>query len=1185
MGMDVLNTPLQGLNLVEASAGTGKTHTLTTLYLRLVLERELEPDAILVMTYTKAATAELKQRIRGRLATLRDGLKSGEFKDETLAGLAAAQPDPQRALQLLELALAGFDQAAIFTIHGFCQRVLTEQAFETGQAFHSELVPDQLPRLQEVVDDFWRREVDALPPLFLQAFRRQVAGPEALLSQIRFALGKPYLEVRSADWPDDLASLESEALTARDELQARWSEEAGEILSLLSNNRVMNGRRYRADYLASWSTQLSDWLQASPYEPPFGKAERFTPGYIAESVKKGQQAPEHVFFARFEAYLQLTASCTHAFNQAWSALLARCYQYTVRELPRRQAEAGEWSYDDLLLQLQRALEGAGGANLAGLLRHRYPAALVDEFQDTDPVQYDILRAIYGGSDRPLFLVGDPKQAIYSFRGADLFAYLRARSELVTACHQLDTNWRSSPLLIRAVNCLFQRPARPFWYPQIEFQPVAPAAREMPRLKITGEEGTALRIWQLPFDSETAIETVRQAVAESTADEIARLISLGAQQRAMLGGRPLAGGDMAVLVRTHDQAERIAQSLRSRGVNSVRTSQQSVFWSREAESLERLLLALLEPQRGDLLRAALATPLLGWDAGGLDELNRDDRELGRITSGFFDDHRLWREQGFIVMFRRLLIRQGIEKRLLEYVDGERRVTNLLHLAELLYQQESEAGNGMEALVKWLSRQRQESQPDENRLLRLESDSQLVRIDTLHGSKGLEYDIVFCPFLWDGGSGRAGDDPYLFHDPERGYRAVLELGSKRFQQDQALAQEEAMAESLRLLYVALTRARHRCYLPWGRVKGSEDSALAWLLHSQSGEGVTRAEPGLQIPLRVDDARLQNDLAALVSASAGSIAWEAMPVDGVTPQQELGMPPGLGQARRFSGAIPCRQRIASFSSIVLGHSEDLPDYDALSSTLSTQEPRSDQFDIHAFPRGAGAGRCLHAILEQVDFQDLTKPGVMPLIREQLQLHAIEPRWSPVVMELLERLMVTPLSPDGLTLNQVSRQRRLDEMEFHFPVQGLDPGRIQPLAERHGFSPHAILIQGLGGVSSERLDGFMKGFIDLTFEWRGRYYLADYKSNWLGQGRESYQPEALHRAMLEHGYPLQYALYTLALHRYLRRRIDGYDYERHLGGVYYLFLRGMDPQSGPDSGVVAERPAFAFIEAIDRLVAGERA
>ncbi len=1185
MGMDVLKTPLAGLNLVEASAGTGKTHTLTTLYLRLLLERELEPDAILVMTYTKAATGELKQRIRERLAKLRQALLTGECGDQLLLELAAAQPDRERALHLIELALAGFDQAAIFTIHGFCQRVLTEQAFETGQALRMELVPDQTPRLQEVVDDFWRVEVDRLPPLFLQALRRQMPGPEQLLSQLRFALGKPYLEVRSAAWPDNLTQLEETASTLRDQLLSLWNSSRQEIQALLGDNTILKGNVYRPDWVAGWCRGFDHWLRASPYERPYDKADRFTPARIAKAVKKGQQPPQHPLFELTGRYLDQVHSCAETFDRAWSALLGRCYDFIAGELPQRQAQAGEWSYDDLLLQLHQAIQGGSGKRLAALLRGRYPAALVDEFQDTDPVQYEILDAIYAGNDRPLFLVGDPKQAIYSFRGADLFAYLRARGELVTVQHRLDTNWRSSATLVRAVNCLFRRPARPFWYPEIDFLPVTPAEREMPHLQIQGDEGPPLRIWRLPYDRDTPVEEVRQAVAEATADEIARLLALAGRKQARLDERPLRGGDMAVLVRTHNQAERIAAALRGRGVNSVRTSQQSVFWSREAESLERLLLALLEPQRGALLRAALATPLLGWDGLGLDELNRDDRRLGQITSRFLDYHRLWRERGFIAMFRRLLIREGVEQRLLDYLDGERRVTNLLHLAELLYQQESEAGAGMEALVKWLGRQRLMKQPDENRLLRLESDSQLVRIDTLHGSKGLEYEIVFCPYLWDEGAGRANQEPYLFHDPAAGYRAVLELGSDRFEQGLERLREENLAESLRLLYVALTRARQRCYLPWGAVKASEGSALAWLLHSRAGPDALSLDDWEEAVKQLDAAGLHAELEALVAGSASSIAWESMPSGSAEPQQELGMPPQLGQARRFNGSIPPLQRIASFSSLVSGHSEDLPDYDMHSGQAQALEPLADRFDIHAFPRGSAAGRCLHAILERVDFQDLSNPDVQPLIEEQLSLYAIESRWSPVVMDLLRRLVATPLNRDGLTLDQVARPKRLDEMGFHFPVHRCNPMLIKDLGERHGFSRQAALVKGLSGVSAERLDGFIKGFIDLIFEWRGRYYLADYKSNWLGQGEEDYHPRALESAMLEHGYPLQYALYTLALHRYLRRRLAGYDYERHLGGVYYLFLRGMHPKSGPDRGVVAERPTAAFIDALDRLVGGEGA
>lgn len=1178
--MDVLNTPLQGINLVEASAGTGKTHTLTTLYLRLVLEREIEPDALLVMTYTKAATAELKRRIRSRLAMLRRCLDEGRCEDETLTALAAAQPDAERARRLLDLALAGFDQAAIFTIHGFCQRILSENAFETGQAFGMALTPDPSARLQEVVDDFWRLEVERMPPLQLQALQQRVGCPEQLLAQLRFALGKPYLQVRAAESSDDLAQLEEQAVRLRDQVYGLWLEVRDEVCGLLRDSDALKRNLYRIDSIDGWCGQLQSWLQDSPYTAPFDKAERFTQSGLDASAKKGKQSPQHPFFERVEAYLRLNRACADAFDRVWVALLKQCYDYLTAELPRRQAQAGEWSYDDLLLQLHQALSGSAGGRLAALLRRLYPAALVDEFQDTDPVQYEILSAVYGGSDRPLFLVGDPKQAIYSFRGADLFAYLRARRELVTATHDLDTNWRSTPALVEGVNRLFQGAARPFWYADIGFHPVAAAPRRMPRLKIRGDRAAPLRFWQLPFDSREKIETVRQAVADATADEIAHLLSLAETGGAMLDDRPLVGSDFAVLVRTHEQADRIARTLQARGVSSVRSSQLSVFNTPEAESLERMLLALLEPHRGGRLRAALATPLMGWDANGLEALNRDDRALGRIVGRFFDYHRLWREQGFIVMFRRLLIREGVESRLLDYRDGERRATNLLHLAELLYQQESEAGAGMEALVKWLARQRQSGETDENRLLRLESDNRLVRIDTLHGSKGLEYGIVFCPYLWDEGGARQASGPYLFHDPRVAYAAVLELGSDRYEQDREHQREEILAENLRLLYVALTRACQRCYLPWGGVKNSERSALAWLLHSGSAEAPDSLGQWDDLAGALDRETIERDLADLAAGAPESISVTPLPLDRSPPQLSLGMPPRLSPARSFSGRIAPLQRVASFSSLVAGHSEDLPDYDAQGGVESSLPPLAEGFDIHAFPRGPGPGRCLHAILERIDFSQPLGETTTSLIEEQLRLHGIETRWTPVVAAMVESLVTTPLDGQGLSLGSIGRDCRIDEMGFHFPVYGLDPRRIQQLGERHRFSPHAALTEGLGSVTGERVDGFIKGFIDLIFEWRGRYYLADYKSNWLGQGGDAYHQEALQQAMKLHGYPLQYALYTLALHRYLRHRLADYDYERHFGGVYYLFLRGMGSGADPSHGVVAERPAAAFVAALDRMI-----
>jgi exodeoxyribonuclease V beta subunit len=608
----------------------------------------------------------------------------------------------------------------------------------------------------------------------------------------------------------------------------------------------------------------------------------------------------------------------------------------------------------------------------------------------------------------------------------------------------------------------------------------------------------------------------------------------------------------------------------------------VFWSGEAESLERLLMALLEPRRGSLVRAALATPLLGWDAQRIDALNRDDRALGDCLARFHEFNGIWQRRGFIVMFRRLLEAEGIESRLLDYRDGERRLTNLYHLAELLHQQDRATWSGMEGLVKWLARQRQ-SAAREEQLLRLESDSHLVKIDTLHGSKGLEYPIVLCPFLWDESDARTDDRPYLFHDPEADYAAVLEIGSERFEQDRQRMKEESLAESLRLLYVALTRARHRCYLPWGQVKNSESSALCWLLHSgQAPAEDASLETWGRRAKAMSAERLAQEMDALVARSAGSIALLPLPVEAGLSQMPLAMPPMLAPARRFMGRIEALRRVASFSSLAAGHPEDHPDHDAQTTGEVLLMPALVSEDIHGFPRGSGPGSCLHAILEGLDFTAVEASEVVPHIRQQLRLHAIDERWVPVVEQMVRDLTATPLNREGLTLSDITLAHRVDEMEFHFPVRHLTPGSILRLAGRYRFSENPDMIEGLAGLDGPAVEGFMKGFIDLTFEWRGRYYLADYKSNWLGDSVEAYHQPALQAAMVEHHYPLQYALYTLALHRYLGLRLPGYDYERHFGGVYYLFLRGMSPQSGAALGVIEERPSHAFVQALDDLMRG---
>ncbi|MDJ0808350.1 MAG: 3'-5' exonuclease, partial [Gammaproteobacteria bacterium] len=500
-------------------------------------------------------------------------------------------------------------------------------------------------------------------------------------------------------------------------------------------------------------------------------------------------------------------------------------------------------------------------------------------------------------------------------------------------------------------------------------------------------------------------------------------------------------------------------------------------------------------------------------------------------------------------------------------------------ELLHRQDSTSQPGMEGLLKWFSRQRQdEGTRDEERLLRLESESNLVKVVTQHGSKGLQYPVVFCPFLWDA-SPRGGRSmkAYLFHDPGAAFRPIFELGSSEFARHRRFLREEELAEDVRLLYVALTRARYRCYLPWGKTKNSEHSALAWLLHpadTHEGQSLDDWQAAFQ---QLTPADMTHRLEYLVARSGGQISLEPLPKAVAAGQLSLELPPDLLPARNFSGVIRETGWVSSFSSLTAGQTLELADHDAVS--LAADERRMEApGTIHGFPRGAQPGSCLHAIFEELDFCSECAGQVARLVEAKLAAYAIEPHWQTVVSKMLSAVLNTPLNDAGLLLRDIPSNQRINEMEFLYPVHQLDCRRLSALAREHGFARSGEFASVIGQLDFRRAEGFMKGFIDLIIEADGCYYLLDYKSNWLGEDRSWYTQPHLHAAMLAHHYPLQYLFYVLALHRYLKYRLSDYDYDVHFGGVFYLFLRGMSPDTGPHCGVFYERPPASFILALDQ-------
>ncbi|HEY2736538.1 MAG TPA: UvrD-helicase domain-containing protein, partial [Polyangiales bacterium] len=796
--LQVETAPLSGVTLIEASAGTGKTHTIATLFLRLLLEAELPLSEILVVTYTRAATAELRLRIRARLGEALAALEEDdEPRDAALARMVArARSGAQVARYKTRLseALRSFDESAIFTIHGFCQRVLRKHAFESGVPFEAELREDQRLLLEEIVCDYWAGRLEHASEHFVAALSGERVTIESLISLLKRTASNPALALLPDREPVSSEACERAFEAARAPISALWQTARVEVERLLADpgmSQVYYGgdkQRVLFDELLPRGSMLS------LAELPLEKLERLTPDGLR--CKKGHPRPQHPFFDACAAWHAAACALAQCMREQVVAFQRGALEYARAEIARRSEESGTLSFDELLLQLSAALDGAGGTRLIEQVRATHRAALIDEFQDTDPLQCELFRRIYSAPlpDRPagsLFLIGDPKQAIYAFRGADVFAYMAAARDSVDHAFTLTTNYRSDPALLRAIDALFARARAPFVFDEIAYRSVSPAPDARDRLSHAGA----------PFEFLFAPRLDEQKANRSTIDarlprQIAAEIVRFLREKPLIDDVAVEAKHIAVLCRTNAQAMQVQAALREVSVPSVLDGDASVFDSEMAEELARLLWALAEPADGSRVRAALATSAIGVTARALASLEHDEAAWDAWVARFHALHELWETRGFIGAFHGLCDRLKIGARLLALPDGERRYTDLNHLAELLHAEAMQSRKGPHALLEWYRRLRAgEAQrvgmAQQDVQIRLESDSHAVTLTTIHKSKGLQYPIVYCPFMWAGAQHASELATPQFHDRERGDRLTLVLSDPTDLQRMA-AKREALAE---------------------------------------------------------------------------------------------------------------------------------------------------------------------------------------------------------------------------------------------------------------------------------------------------------------------------------------------------------------------------------------------------------
>ncbi len=1249
--LDPLTFPLHGSRLIEASAGTGKTWTIAALYLRLVLGhgtaadgadggkteqqasafgRPLLPAEILVMTFTRAATRELSERIRARLAEAARcfrGESSPPAGDTLLSALLADYPDEsarRQAAWRLSMAADAMDDAAVFTIDAWCQRMLREHAFDSHNPFDEELVADQDSLLRDAVQDYWRQHVYPLAGEQLAVVLRLWPDVSALHTEMRKFSGAGIAPPASEESLHDCVERAARPLR---ELSCGWAERARAMqgwieAELAANGKSWNGNKLQARYYTSWLRALETWAK-DPLRGPLALTDsarsRLTPAGMAEARRAGATAPklpDH--FAAFESLL----SALDAVPNPQSVLRLHAAAAVGHRLALLKQQARRFDFADMLERLDAALGGPHGERLRARILARYPVALIDEFQDTSPRQYHLFDALYRCADNDpdtgLLLIGDPKQSIYGFRGADIYSYLQARNATRGRHYMLDTNYRSSAALVRAVNhCFAQAEARTDAAPdgaflfrrgsdnQLPFEAVQARGRDEHFQNADGEVPAI----QILHDLELRHgDQIARRFAAHCAERIVGWLNDDEAGFRAGDGRftRLRPADVAVLVRTGTEAATVRAELRRRGVASVYLSEKdSVFASAEAADLLRWLRAVAAPLDARLLRAALATRTIGLPIAELARIASDDLAFDVRSDELRQLHRAWRELGVLTMLRRTLHRFDLPARWLSQPDGERSLTNFLHLAELLQQASAEL-DGEQALIRWLAMQIDDpAERGDDQVVRLESDADLVKVVTVHKSKGLEYPVVCLPFACSLREVVRKDRSFLQLPDAAGTR---ELKLDFDDEDLHRADIERLREDLRLFYVALTRARHAVWMGFAaRQIGRSQSCRNHL--SGAGcllGGPTPREAAAWLPV----------LEALAAGAGGSIRLEAAAdTAGFTRLREHDQLPPLRDLPRYDADFERHWSLGSFSALVrdidanafttLAGAPAAPPAGIAAAEAVTEplaaahvhRPAADEGEDeaaplaaplspalapwHRFPRGAFIGDFLHDLLEWL------AGDAFALANDEAQQAALRRRCERAghgeradeVLHWMTQVVASPLPSLGVALQDL--RSRMAEMEFWMPSSRLRASAVDALCQRHLLDG-----QPRPPLPQRELHGLLMGFADLVFEHEGRYWVLDYKSNSLGSGPAAYDHAGLRAAMAQHRYDVQAAIYLLALHRLLRHRLGThYQPERQLGGALYFFLRGIDGPTQGEYAIAATPAVLALLDDLDQLLSDEAA
>lgn len=1252
--LEPLKIPLYGRHMIEASAGTGKTYNITRIYVRLLVESKLSVKEILVMTFTEAATEEIKDRL-------------ASFIEELLLNFHTKPCDFSQALQdkhgvestynRLGIAQLELDLASIYTINGFCQRIIGRFGLSMSLPQNADLltdfqqitlayVTDALRALRNTPEQYLLLQNESLhdPANFVNNFGRLIGAQDTISvpSQQTFLIAKA--DEFNACWRSHTLNRQSliEGLLAEQAVlyqgvktgEKTVAPEINDAIDWLSRTEMIASEDM-GPLMLTWvgfgdtSKEESKKAEGTIVNAAFNKL--FSSVRITNYVKAGM--PEKHPLITNASQLLVGIKTPKGLGDAKKTLQQNIKNVALYDLVYKIINSvnvnihqhkhihGVIGFSDQIEGVANAMVN-GGAALIESLQQEYPAALVDEFQDTDEHQYSILEHLFpkGVQDRLLLMIGDPKQAIYSFRGGDIYTYLKAK-QASDFRWGMDVNYRSSKDVINCYNRLFygaplnEEPL--YLFDENIRYPLVKAPSNPPKQLSIVDENPSQRDAAFSFICANALSPLNPKEIESSPTNTTKDVQVGeilnwcANETTRLLAdvhidedgtkRLVKSEDIAILVRSRGQATMVKQVFSSHGLATVFLGEKTpLFESQQALHIFWFLQAVHQPTRENI-RQAITTGLVNIDDDlamlSAQLLMDDGHPNWEIVFASLASYRIiWAQKGVYA-----LMQSVIQQAAVQHKESERQLTNYMHIAELLANA-SVTNSSALLLIHWLHKQITEAKQSEAHELRLESDQKLIKIVTQHKSKGLEYPIVFLPYanhIYNPPSSHTA----VFHnkDLDRVTQIGITSEAKR------IASKEAFAEDMRLLYVSLTRPILRCYLGVFTLASSNKSALMRALNlsinnkecNDAGAFVyggiknTLADISTHLFVTMADALIPirqplpkqsiQDVSLLPFAGNINKTWQ------VTSFSKLSRKLLIGNATASSNDYSSQSTL-KFSRDEEGEDKALPLIytDAPNNIhVKTADNEDDIADYRfIFPKGPDAGNLLHDILELIDFSSPDLSGVLTLLdATKINSQLID---KEKLTLWIEQILAAPITiQNNFCLKDLPAQQTLKESEFYFPISAVDTYSLLDLVNtyRQDLSIHFnVALPARLAIQKDTLQGAMHGFIDLIFEYQGKYYVADYKSNFLGDSINDYQAINLAQDILKHNYDIQYLIYSLALHRYLTAFLPGYDYNKHFGGVYYLYLRGMrapkdKEQKSTDRGIFYHKIEVELIHQLDHL------